>query len=418
VAVASKNARSQNAASKKPIASKTVKLDSLERRAVELLMELLALPGPSGGEQAVVDFITEKLGAHALPKGSLASDKAFKQSPVGGSVGNLALRLPGTLKAPRRMLSAHMDTVPLCKDAVPVKKGSRIVAASRSTALGGDDRTGCAVLLATALTLLERKLPHPPLTLLWTVQEEAGLHGAHFVHVPMLKAPKLAFNFDGGVANRLTLGATGGYRIYITVEGIASHAGMAPEKGVSAIAIASLAIADLTRNGWHGLVLRGKSRGTSNVGVIHGGFATNVVTDRVEIRAEARGHDPKFRAKIIREIELAFERAAKELKNDAGATGRVQIQGRLDYESFKLERTEPSAQAAAAAIRAEGMEPEYAIANGGLDANWLTANGVPTVTLGCGQHAIHTVDEYIEINEFAAACRVALRLATATDSQD
>jgi tripeptide aminopeptidase len=152
------------------------------------------------------------------------------------------------------------------------------------------------------------------------------------------------------------------------------------------------------------------------VGVIHGGFATNVVTDRVEIRAEARGHDPKFRAQIVREIEQAFERAAKELKNDAGATGSVEIKGRLDYESFKIERSDPSAQAAAAAIGAEGMEPEYAIANGGLDANWLTANGVPTVTLGCGQHAIHTVDEYIEIDEFAAACRVALRLATATDS--
>ena len=69
--------------------------------------------------------------------------------------------------------------------------------------------------------------------------------------------------------------------------------------------------------------------------------------------------------------------------------------------------------AAAAAIVAESLEPEYAIANGGLDANWLTHNGIPTVTLGCGQHAIHTVDEYVELEEFTTACRVALRLATA-----
>lgn len=388
-------------------------MDAAATRALDLLMQLLALPGPSGGEQPVVEFITAQLAGAGIPKGALASDRAFKRSPVGGAVGNLALRLPGVARAPRRMLSAHMDTVPLCAGAVPVRRGDRIVSASGATALGGDDRTGCAVLLATALTLLEERLPHPPLTLLWTVQEEAGLHGAHFVNVPMLKKPALAFNFDGGTANRVTLGATGGYRIFITVDGVASHAGMAPERGVSAIAIASLAIADLTRAGWHGLVLRGNRRGTSNVGVIHGGAATNVVCDRVEIRAEARGHDPKFRQRIVAEIEKAFQRAARELQSSEGKRGRVEVTGRLDYESFRIERTDPSAAAATAAITAEGLEPEFAIANGGLDANWLTHNGIPTVTLGCGQHNIHTVDEYVEIEEFAAACRVALRLATA-----
>jgi tripeptide aminopeptidase len=90
----------------------------------------------------------------------------------------------------------------------------------------------------------------------------------------------------------------------------------------------------------------------------------------------------------------------------------VTIEGRLDYESFLLKRDEPSVAAAATALAAESLAPEYAIANGGLDANWLTHNGIPTVTLGCGQHAIHTVDEYVEVEEFAAACRVALRLAT------
>jgi tripeptide aminopeptidase len=396
-----------------PVAEKKpLKLDAAGRRAIDLLMELLALAGPSGSEQPVADFVASRLAALELPPDALTSDTAFKRSPIGGSVGNIALRLPGTVKAPRRMLSAHMDTVPLCAGAVPIRKGGRIVAASPATALGGDDRTGCAVLLATALTILEQRLPHPPLTLLWTVQEEAGLHGAHFVSVPMLKRPKLAFNFDGGAASRLTLGATGGYRMFVTVEGIASHAGMHPERGVSAIAIASLAIADLVRNGWHGLVERGKSRGTSNVGVIHGGAATNVVTDRVDLRAEARSHDPKFRARIIREIEQAFQKAARELQTESGANGRVKIEGRLDYESFALKRDDASVVAAAEALAAEGIAPDYAIANGGLDANWLTHNGIPTVTMGCGQHNIHTVDEYVDLEEFTPACRIALRLAT------
>ncbi len=86
----------------------------------------------------------------------------------------------------------------------------------------------------------------------------------------------------------------------IEVTGIPSHAGVAPEQGVSAISIASLAIADLTRNGWHGLVVKGKHRGTSNIGVINGWVkATNVVTEQVTLRAEARSHEPAFRERII-----------------------------------------------------------------------------------------------------------------------
>jgi tripeptide aminopeptidase len=383
-----------------------------DSRNIDLLMQLLALTGPSGGEQPVADFLLGQLQQAGLPDSAVATDNAHKKSPLGGATGNLAVRLPGTIKAPRRMLSAHMDTVPLCAGARPVRQGHMIVSADAKTALGGDNRSGCAVLLATALAILQQKLAHPPLTFLWTVQEEAGLNGAHYVRRAMLKSPKLAFNWDGGPANRVTLGATGGYRMTIVVEGVASHAGVHPERGVSAIAIASLAIADLVNNGWHGLVERGRRRGTSNVGVIHGGSATNVVTDRVELRVEARSHDGKFREKIVREIERAFAKAAKEIRNTEGVSGRVDIEGRLDYESFHLDLKEPCVTAAVTALAAEGFEPDFAIANGGLDANWLTAHGIPTVTLGCGQNEIHTVNEWLDLDQFEAACRIALRLAT------
>jgi tripeptide aminopeptidase len=381
-------------------------------RSTDLLLELLALPGASGAENAVADFIESQIALAGLPAGAAKRDKAHRKSPLGGATGNLIVKLLGTVRAPRRMLSAHMDTVPLCAGARPVRKGRRIVAADAATALGGDDRAGCAVLLSTALAVLHEKLPHPPLTFLWTVQEEAGLHGARHVQLPMLGRPALAFNWDGGPANRLTIGATGGYRMNIAVEGIASHAGVHPEQGVSAVAIASLAIADLVAGGWHGLIEKGPRTGTANVGVIRGGSATNVVTDLVELRAEARSHDSKFREKIVRQIERAFTAAAKKVRNEAGKPGRVRIDGRLDYEAFRLRMDEPSVVAAAAAVAAESREPDYAIANGGLDANWLSHHGIPAVSLGCGQNAIHTVDEWINLDEFESACRIARRLAT------
>jgi tripeptide aminopeptidase len=386
--------------------------DEASNQAVDLLMQLLALPGPSGGEGQVAQFLRAQLAAAHVPAKALVADRAYARSPLGGEAGNLVLRLPGSQRGPRRMLVAHMDTVPLCAGARPVRKGARIDSAAPGTALGGDNRAGCAVLLATALAILKQRLPHPPLTFLWTVQEEAGLHGARHVQLSTLRKPALAFNWDGGAANRLTIGATGGYRMNIAVHGLASHAGGHPEQGVSAVAIASLAIADLVNGRWHGLIEKGRRRGTSNVGVIHGGQATNVVTDRVDLRAEARSHDGPFRSRIVREIQRAFTRAARQVRNDKGVPGRVEFDGRLDYEAFRLNVDEPCVQAAAAAVAAEGLAPDYAIANGGLDANWLTARGIPTVSLGCGQNNIHTAAEWLDLDEFANACRIARRIAT------
>jgi tripeptide aminopeptidase len=291
----------------------------------------------------------------------------------------------------------------------------RIVPADKHTGLGADDRAGTAVVLATALKILREQLPHPPLTFFWTVQEELGLYGARYAGLGMLGNPRLAFNFDGGPSATVTVGATGGYRMSIEIEGLASHAGASPERGVSAIAIAALAIARLQREGWHGRIEKQGHLGTSNVGIFHGGDATNVVTPRVEIRAEARSHEPAFRRRIVRTIERAFADAARKVRNVDGVCGQVRFTGRLDYEAFALPWDDPSLLAAETAIRSLGGQPERSISNGGLDANWMTARGIPTVTLGAGQMHPHTVAEQLDLVQFRQACRTALRLATSTD---
>jgi tripeptide aminopeptidase len=386
--------------------------------AVRLLMRMMAIPGRSGQERRIIDLLRKELLRAGAKNEWLQHDRAHLKSPIGGEVGNLVLKLPGTVRGQRRLLLAHCDTVPICIGSQPTRDGGRIYSANPATGLGGDDRTGSAVLLLTALKMLKRGLPHRPLTFLWTVQEETGLSGVRNLKASLLGRPALAFNFDGGSADKLTLGATGASRLAITLCGIASHAGMAPEAGVSAIAIASIAIADLQRGGWHGLVQKDGQAGTTNVGVIRGGEATNVVTDLVTIRAEARSHNPGFRRKLVAEIESAFQRATQAVKAVDGRRGSVSIETHDDYESFKLPLNDPSVVAAAAAIRAEGREVEYAIANGGLDANWITAHGYPCVTLGCGQKNIHTVDEEVDVEHFHLARRIAVRLATAEGSRD
>lgn len=382
-------------------------------RAEKLVAQLLAIPGGSGDECRVADFLTRQLRAAGVPPQAIRRDKAHRRSVHGGQTGNLVCRLPGTIRGPRRMFSAHMDTVPLGVGAKPIRRGDRLVPADPSTALGADDRAGTAVVLATALEILRRRLDHPPLTFLFTVQEEVGLFGARHVARGLLGNPRLAFNFDGSSPEEVTIGATGGYRLAIRIRGLASHAGVAPEKGISAIAIASLAIARLHQEGWHGRVEKDGAWGTSNVGVIRGGDATNVVTPEVEVLAEARSHNADFRARIVAAIEHAFRQAAQDVRNSDGAVGEVSIQGRLDYESFRLRDDEPCVLVAEAAVRDAGGSPRRNISNGGLDANWLTAHGIPTVTLGTGAIHAHTTSEYLDLPQFRLACRVALRLAVA-----
>jgi tripeptide aminopeptidase len=375
----------------------------------------MAIPGRSGQETQVAAFITDQLRRAGVASELLQSDNAHRRSPLGGECGNLILKLPGTKRAPRRLLSAHMDTVPICVGCQPVRRGNTVRAASSQTGLGADNRAGCAVLLHTAMEIYRRDLPHPPLTFCWTVQEEVGLVGARYLRRPLLGNPQLGFNFDGGSAAKLTIGATGGYRLTARVQGLASHAGGAPEQGISAIAIAALAIADLQRSGWHGQICRDGHQGTCNVGHICGGEATNVVADQAVVRAEARSHDAAFRQRIVAEIEECFSRAARSVSNVAGRCGTVDIAGSLDYESYRLPADAPCVAMAADAVRAVGRQPEVAITHGGLDTNWLVHHGIPAVSLGCGQRNQHTRAESLDLREFADACLIALQLATLSE---
>ncbi len=385
------------------------------KRALSLVMKLLTIPGPSGGEARIVRFICDRFVRAGLAASHLTTDNAHHRSHLDGETGNLIVRLPGTMRGPRRLLMAHVDTVPLCVGSKPIRRGNLIRSADRATAVGADNRSGVAAVLHAGLEILRRGLPHPPLTLLFLVQEEVGLVGSCNLAISRLGRPTLAFNFDSGPVDILITGATGAYRILMNIEGIASHAGVHPEDGANAIVIAAKAIASLEADGWLGRIVKDKKQGAANIGVIQGGNATNVVTPLVTVRIEARSHDARFRRRILDTIVRHFEKAARSVKTTSGRFGRVRVESRLDYESFHISHHEPSVQIAKAAIRSLGMDPVCTAVDGGLDANWLTAKGIPTVTLGAGQHHAHTVDEVLDTNEFLQGCRAALHLATATE---
>ncbi len=124
-----------------------------------------------------------------------------------------------------------------------------------------------------------------------------------------------------------------------------------------------------------------------------------------------RSHHPAFRKRIVEAYKKAFTKAAKRVKNAAGQCGKVTFKVSDDYQAFALKHNDPVVSEAMAVVESLKQTPNPRIVNGGLDANWLNVHGIPTVTLGVGQHDIHTVNEFLNLKEFFVGCNVALRLA-------
>jgi tripeptide aminopeptidase len=385
--------------------------------ATDMLIRLLAIDSVTGFEAAIGAAIVDELKKVGVPASAIRYDTVHQRIKLPTEVGNLIVDLPGTKPGPRLLFSTHMDTVPLCKGAKPRREGDRIVS-NGTTALGGDNGTGCAVLIALAKTLIDHKLPHPPITMLFTVREESGLHGARELDPKDLLGATMGFNVDSTHAALLTIGAVGQQNWEVTIKGKAAHAGVAPERGISSTLVASVGLTEAHRSGWFGKVVQPEGKGSSNVGIFGGkdgkpaGDATNVVTDYVHLVGEARSTDAAFAVKITEAFEAAFNKAKGEVKDADGNMAEVSFQSRTAYPPFLMSEDDPAVQRAKKAAKAMGLEPVTMVSAGGLDANWLVKHGVPTVTFGAGQAEIHTVNEYVVIPEFAQGCRLAVAIAT------
>jgi tripeptide aminopeptidase len=387
------------------------------KSAEEHLMRFLAIEGLSGQEKAIGLAVIDELKKVGVPASAIRVDQVNERIPLPTETGNLFVDLPGTRPGPRLLFSTHLDTVQLCAGAKAKREGDRIIS-DGTTALGGDNRTGCAVLVSMVETLLKYKLPHPPISLLFAVREESGIQGCRYMDPNNLNGAAMCFNVDSRLAAELITGAVGQENWDVEIIGKAAHAGLAPEKGISSTLLAAVALAEARRTGWFGKVVKQDSNGTSNAGIFGGkdgmaaGNATNVVTDYVHIKGEARSKDEKFSVAIAEGFREAFKKARVEITDVDGGKADVKFETSHAYPPFELSDDQPAVRHAIRAAESIGLKATTVFSNGGLDANWLVKHGLPTVTFGAGQNEVHTVKEFIDLPEFAQGCRLAIALAT------
>src|ERR687885_883063 len=270
-----------------------------EERIKNLLLELIQIDSVSREEREVAQRIKaycEEMGAEVF------IDDAGEQ--VGGNTGNVIARFPGTIPtAEPIMMSAHMDTVVPGEGVKPVVEGD-IIRSDGTTVLGGDDKSGCAVIIETIRCLQEQNIPHAPIEAVFSICEEVGLLGAKHVDVSKLKA-KYGLVFDSDDPGFLFTKGPSANHMEFRIYGLEAHAGVAPEEGISAIKIAAEAIANMKLG-------RIDEETTANIGVIRGGEATNIITNYVYLKGEARSLDEaKLDAQCAHMVRCFEEASAK-----------------------------------------------------------------------------------------------------------
>src|ERR671916_2331625 len=254
---------------------------------------------------------------------------------VGGNSGNVIARFPGTIPgAETIMMSAHMDTVVPGEGVKPIVEGD-IIRSDGTTVLGGDDKSGCAVIIETIRCLQEQNIPHAPIEAVFSICEEVGLLGAKHVDVSRLNS-KYGLVFDSDDPGFLFTKGPSANHMEWKIYGLESHAGVAPEQGISAIKIAAEAISGMKLG-------RIDDETTANVGVIEGGKATNIITNYVLLRGEARSHsDDKLEAQT-RHMTECFERAAAKYEVTVeGVTTRGRVETHVSREYWAMDVPESS----------------------------------------------------------------------------
>lgn len=367
-------------------------------RYVQQFMDLVRIDSHSRKEGAIMRRLQadlEALGATVEYDGAGAA--------VGGEIGNLVARLPGTRSgAPPLFLNAHVDTVVPGEGVKPRVEGD-VVRTDGTTVLGGDDKSGVAVIVEVLRTLQEEGIPHGDLDVVFTICEEVGLLGAKHLDYGRIRARE-GIALDSDSPDEIITEAPAACRLEFRVHGLAAHAGVRPEAGISAIRIASEAIGRMRLG-------RLDAESTANVGVIEGGKATNIITDFVLVKAEARSHDERKLARQVAHMQRRLQRAATRhtvARDGATVAGRVEETVTRDYPRMRLAQDLRIVRLITEAGRRLGRTISLRRTGGGLDANIFNERGITVATFGTGQHENHTLNEYLDIPQSLRAAELML----------
>lgn len=357
-----------------------------ESRVLDTFLELVQIDSPSKHEGAVAaycDKTLRALGCDVLIDGSA--------SRTGSDTGNLIATLPGTASG-KVFITAHMDNVDPCIGVKPqVRDG--IVYSDGTTVLGADDKVGLASAIETIRVLKDSGQPYPTVGVIFTVQEEVGLVGAQNIPEGLFNGELTLICDDEVAPGGMTIGSAYQYRFEFSFVGRASHSGVAPEKGISAIEMAAAAISGMEMG-------RIDETTTANIGSIEGGSATNVVAENCKVIGECRAMTierlDEVRAQIDSAVTLAVEAFG----------GEVQRVWDRTVDGYLLTEDDTCVRIVSQAAHKIGLTPKTYVSCGATDGNYFAKRGACPIVLGTGMQDFHTKSEHIAVEDIENTVRL------------
>lgn len=359
-------------------------------RIIDRFLEYVKIDSPTLEEGDFKERLKKDLTELGL---EVFEDKAGEK--IGSNSGNLIAKLKGHSEK-TILFSSHMDTVSPGKGIKPIIKDG-VIYSDGTTVLGGDDKAGITAIMEMLTVIKEENLKHHNIEVVFTIAEEGGLNGSKNMDYSLVSADYgivLDSSSKPGVA---MIQGPAQNKINVKFKGKTAHAGIAPETGVSAIQIASDAISNMN-------LLRIDEETTANIGSINGGGPTNIVTDEVEIKAEARSLDNK---------KLA-EQTEHMVKCVRDAQAKYNIEAEIEvieaYKAYKVDENSEPVQDFKKSCESLGIEFKTEKSGGGSDASHFNLNGIPSVVLGVGMSKVHTVNEFISIEDIKKSAEIIIEM--------
>lgn len=363
-----------------------------KNRILEILEDLLLIYSPSRHEKEVSNYIInflEKLGVE------IYLDE--NQCKYGGNAPVIIARLKGTGDNGSLTFSSHMDVIEPNENLKIIKEDD-IWKTDGTTTLGGDDKSGLAIILYLFEYYAKSSIDHPDLYAIITTCEEAGMHGAKNIDWESLEkvfepAKNMLVLDSGGPAGKIGYGAPTNYHFKAEIIGKTAHAGMEPENGKNAIHMASKALSKLD-------IGRIDSKSTSNVSFINSDFPSNVVPDKIEIKGEVRSQSNERALEIL---NIYKETIIDEAEGNASFTYEA------SYPILESKDDCAFAKEFAEVYESIGVESELVLIGGGCDGNIFSGKGYNPIVLSTGMESVHTKDEYLVLNEMFTTTKAIMK---------
>lgn len=359
------------------------------KRMEEEFMELVAVDSLSRREREMADLLIGKLRALGL---SVREDGAA--AAVGGNCGNLICHLPGNTNQPPVLFMAHMDTVAPGEGKKAVLSDG-IFRSGGDTILGSDDLSGVVPILEALRVLREDNLPHGDVWVIFTVCEELAVLGSRHLDLTGVNA-KFAYILDAeGPVGMAILRAPAKFQMNAVIHGVAAHAGIQPEKGVSAITLAARAISNMKLG-------RIDENTTANIGSIRGDGPTNIVCPTVTLQAEAR-------SLVTEKAEAQVEHMRQCLEAAMEPGCRLEWNAERSYPAVNIDENHEIVETARRAAEAAGLPFICGEEGGGSDANNV-GRYIPALPLATGIKDAHTLKEHLEVEDLVKSARLVLSI--------